>query len=237
MSVNRLTNCDKWNDQWFSDLSPEAKLLFMFLCENCDNAGVYEVNKKFMMFLTGLNEMQLARAIPEIKSKYIRSKDGSKIWMTNFLKHQKKLPLNRNNNAHRQIIMILEANVQYEEHFQTCKKMTALIPPDPSAPRKRHTPKSNMVKMVKPTRVEIFDLMVSLGFANADTEATIFFNYFESNGWKVGKNPMKDWNAAVHGWVTRWYERNDVKKPKGKLANIEASHQESLEIDWNEVYK
>lgn len=27
-----------------------------------------------------------------------------------------------------------------------------------------------------------------------------WFNYYESNGWKVGKNPMKDWKAAVRVW-------------------------------------
>lgn len=27
-----------------------------------------------------------------------------------------------------------------------------------------------------------------------------FFDYYESNGWRVGKNPMKDWKAAVRRW-------------------------------------
>ena len=27
-----------------------------------------------------------------------------------------------------------------------------------------------------------------------------FHSYYESNGWKVGKNPMKDWKAAVRSW-------------------------------------
>lgn len=27
-----------------------------------------------------------------------------------------------------------------------------------------------------------------------------FFNYYESNGWKVGKNAMKDWKAAIRTW-------------------------------------
>ena len=31
-------------------------------------------------------------------------------------------------------------------------------------------------------------------------DADRFFNYYESNGWKVGKNPMKDWKAAVRTW-------------------------------------
>lgn len=27
-----------------------------------------------------------------------------------------------------------------------------------------------------------------------------FIDYYEANGWKVGKNPMKDWKAAVRSW-------------------------------------
>lgn len=34
-----------------------------------------------------------------------------------------------------------------------------------------------------------------------------FFNYYEANGWKVGKNSMKDWKAAIRTW-----EGNDTKK-------------------------
>lgn len=32
-----------------------------------------------------------------------------------------------------------------------------------------------------------------------------FFDYYSSNGWKVGKNPMKDWKAAVRTW-----ERSEI---------------------------
>ena len=42
---------------------------------------------------------------------------------------------------------------------------------------------------------------------NVDAER--FINYYTANGWKVGKNPMKDWKAAVRSW-----ERNDFGKPK-----------------------
>ena len=33
-----------------------------------------------------------------------------------------------------------------------------------------------------------------------------FFNYYEANGWKVGKNKMKDWKACVRTW-----EQNEKK--------------------------
>jgi hypothetical protein len=32
-----------------------------------------------------------------------------------------------------------------------------------------------------------------------------FIDYYESNGWKVGKNPMKDWKAAVRTWERNGY--------------------------------
>ena len=35
-------------------------------------------------------------------------------------------------------------------------------------------------------------------------DAQKFVDYYESNGWRVGKNPMKDWRAAVRTW-----ERNN----------------------------
>ena len=33
---------------------------------------------------------------------------------------------------------------------------------------------------------------------NVDPER--FVDYYTSNGWKVGRNPMKDWKAAVRSW-------------------------------------
>lgn len=30
-----------------------------------------------------------------------------------------------------------------------------------------------------------------------------FYDFYESNGWKVGKNAMKDWRAAVRTWEKR----------------------------------
>lgn len=38
-----------------------------------------------------------------------------------------------------------------------------------------------------------------------------FFNYYEANGWKVGRNPMKDWKAAVRNWETK-----DGRGPRSK---------------------
>lgn len=38
---------------------------------------------------------------------------------------------------------------------------------------------------------------------SSPAEAERFEAYYASNGWKVGKNPMKDWQAAARGWISR----------------------------------
>lgn len=57
---------------------------------------------------------------------------------------------------------------------------------------------------------------------NVDAER--FINYYTANGWKVGKNPMKDWKAAVRSW-----ERNDFGKPKA----AETEHSFDLDEFFN----
>ena len=44
---------------------------------------------------------------------------------------------------------------------------------------------------------------------NNNVNPELFINHYESNGWKVGKNPMKDWKAAVRTW-----ESNNLNKSK-----------------------
>ena len=38
-------------------------------------------------------------------------------------------------------------------------------------------------------------------------DAQRFIDYYDSNGWKVGKNPMKDWQAAIRTWVRNGYSQ------------------------------
>jgi hypothetical protein len=61
-----------------------------------------------------------------------------------------------------------------------------------------------------------------------------FFDYYEANGWMVGKNPMKDWKAAIRSWEKNGY---DVKPQKTKAAAYEQRHytDEELEQAFNKT--
>ena len=48
-----------------------------------------------------------------------------------------------------------------------------------------------------PTAEEVRTYCTEKGY---DIDPDRFVDYYTSNGWKVGKNPMKDWKAAVRSW-------------------------------------
>ena len=61
--------------------------------------------------------------------------------------------------------------------------------------------KEPKVKFQKPTQQEIYEYMASQRFAAASQESQKMWDYYEANGWRVGKNPMKNWQAAARNWM------------------------------------
>ena len=52
-------------------------------------------------------------------------------------------------------------------------------------------------KFVKPTLEELKAYIAENGYT---FPAEAFMDYYESNGWKVGRNPMKSWQATCRTW-------------------------------------
>ena len=42
-------------------------------------------------------------------------------------------------------------------------------------------------------------------------DATKFVDYYSANGWRIGKNPMKDWKAAVRTWERSEFTEKDYQ--------------------------
>ena len=86
----------------------------------------------------------------------------------------------------------LEKDIEIEKEIHSSAKST-------TTKRKRFE---------KPTISDIEQYCIE---RNNNVNAEQFFDYYESNGWKVGKNSMKDWKAAVRTW-----ERSEYRKPNSK---------------------
>lgn len=54
-----------------------------------------------------------------------------------------------------------------------------------------------------PTNAEVAIKAREKGAKDPMTLADRFVNYYESNGWKVGKNQMKSWQHALGNWIAK----------------------------------
>lgn len=108
----RFTDTVKWNDTWFCELKPLSKLLFLYLCDQCDIAGFLELNVKKISFDLGTGKQEVERSVKEVSNKLIYSKDKRFIFIKKFLQHQRNLPLKETNKAHIAIINLLNQNLQ-----------------------------------------------------------------------------------------------------------------------------
>lgn len=51
--AKRFTDTEKWDKQWYQDLSSKMKLFWLYLCDKCDAAGVWSENIKLASYQIG----------------------------------------------------------------------------------------------------------------------------------------------------------------------------------------
>jgi hypothetical protein len=100
----RYSDTLKWQDEWFVDLTTLQKLLFLYLYDNCDIAGFFELSHKKIAFDLGCNADEIKGAIKGLNKGVVVSSDERSLLVKNFIKHQKNLPLNPENKAHQGIL-------------------------------------------------------------------------------------------------------------------------------------
>ena len=81
---------------------------------------------------------------------------------------------------------------------------------------------SNKKKLFKKPTIDEVKNYCILRKNNIDAES--FFDFYESKGWNIGKDKMKDWKAAVRTW-----ERREEKKPQ-TMSKIHAHLQKNINV-------
>jgi len=73
--------------------------------------------------------------------------------------------------------------------------------------------KTDNKRFVKPTINELTSFCNEFAI-NIDPQQ--FIDYYDANGWKINKNPMKDWQATARNW----HRRNAEKITTTKISNV-----------------
>ena len=59
-----------------------------------------------------------------------------------------------------------------------------------------------------------------------------FWGYYESNGWRVGKNPMKNWHAACVTWQGKQNEESNNLNLNNATIQREGGRASADEPEW-----
>lgn len=94
------------------------------------------------------------------------------------------------------------------------------------APSEVDKPANPRAPMKRPTLEEVQACIAERGY-NVDAE--LFMNHYESNGWKVGKNPMKSWRAALVTWQKRNANASNAPQFNPQTPNINGTYQNRMD--------
>ena len=212
--AKRFTDTEKWKKGFVRRLPPAYKLLWLYMLDDCDNAGVWQVEVEVASIRLGV-KVNENEALKLFGNNVISFDEGTKWFIKEFVKFQQGVnhisELNDNSNPHKSILRIveqynllsLEDNPIVEVEVLKTKKITK--------------------RFKKPTIEEVLGYCIE---RSNSVEGNKFYNFYESNGWKVGKNPMKDWKACVRTWESNSFE----VKAKTKTENQLNSWQKAREI-------
>ncbi len=122
----------------------------------------------------------------EFEGRRIQSVDGG-WWIVNGEKYRRKMSQDERR----------EKNAIYQKQHRERKKAVS-TPVDISAmsaqtEEETETKKKIDRTLARPTIEQVIELI-------GETAGRDFFDYYESNGWRVGRNPMKSWKAAAQRW-------------------------------------
>ena len=86
---------------------------------------------------------------------------------------------------------------------------TGSVPIDKQRNQETKKPRNNSLVFTPPNENDVYNFMGEYSMQKhmqwpdekINTEAAKFFNYYEANGWKQGRNQMKDWKASARNWM------------------------------------
>lgn len=105
--AKRFTEADKWRDPWFRQLPTVAKLIWLYLCDRCDAAGVWEIDLAALWFDTGLAADNNFAGALKLFGDRVQLLDERRLVLTKFVSFQYPRGLDARSHAQRRVIDLL----------------------------------------------------------------------------------------------------------------------------------
>jgi len=205
--MKRFTETTKWSDPWFRRLSTDAKLLWQWILDNCDSAGIIDIDIDLAAFQIG--SQKVIDTLPELSDKIAKIPCG-KWHVLKFIEFQYG-SLSEECKPHRPIFQSLQKH-QIKGYS---KGIDTLQEKEKEKEKDKKGVQGEKKEKARGTLEELKSFALEIGLTETDGEA--MFHGLESNGWKRGANPLKDWKAHMRSWKSAGHH------PSQKLTGFNSS--------------
>lgn len=206
--MKRFTETNKWFDPWFRKLSYQAKLLWFYLVDHCDNIGLVEVD--LLLVSSDCGTKIASEHLAELKDR-VQVLDDGKIFLPKFIGFQYGT-LSSNCVPHKKLI---EA-IRFHSLTQTFK---GFLYPSSRVDNTLHSRAKEKEEEQEKDKEEEEDKKKKRHARGSFEELTEFcresglfprdaeylWNKWEGNGWQNNGKSMKDWRATVRAWKAQGY--------------------------------
>jgi hypothetical protein len=118
--AKRFTDTEKYKDPWFRKLSPTSKVLFLFMCDDCNHAGIWKENLETFNFIFKMSASK--EEIDSMGDKVIKVSPETYL-IHSFIKFQYG-KLNPENKAHLGVIRALSyIDIDYTPYLAPSKEL------------------------------------------------------------------------------------------------------------------
>ena len=201
-----------WNDEKFTKLSQDAKMLFLYFltCPHSNSIGAYVAKKGYISEDLNWDTKKIKKTLPELLRNGLIKYDESLsvVVIVNYLKHNTIENPNQAKNAVKNFQSLPKTEILQDvgncletvsEHFKISFETPTIyasvsVTDSVTEEVRKETPLKNII----PPKLE--DVIAYCKDRNNGVNPQKWFDHYTSNGWKVGKTRMVDWQATVRTW-------------------------------------
>lgn len=249
MAKYRAISLNFWTDaKIIDDFTPEDRYFYLYLFTNphTNLAGCYEISIRQMVNETGYSKDTIERLIERFKTIHKvldYSEETKEVLLINWHKYNwtssdkfRKPLIEEINDIKCEcfkaylLSTFQGCSIPYRYGIDTTVSVSVTVS-DNVSDNKESINDINIINTTKrktniftpPTVDEVKAYCIERG-NNIDPES--FIDFYESKGWMVGRNKMKDWKAAVRTW-----EKHDNKQQSKGSAYIDAIKNRVSDVD------
>ncbi len=193
--------------------SPNTQVAYdRIMCEHMRNICISKMQLKFFIKrLTDDEKEELMMVLTHVKGGYQID------WVSESIEKRRAYSNSRRKNRQKHDLTYDKDMKTYDKHMENENENENVIIKEDVKKRKL---------FVKPTIEEVQKYCKE---RKNKVNPQTFIDHYISNGWKVGKNPMKDWKATVRNW-----ERREIGDQKEKLQSIKQPEYKHFEDPTDE---